>query len=174
MPIRCAAPNNKCNAFLVRFDLEKLGLPAKAQVTEATVSFYVWDPSSVGNTKVHAFPVQTAWDEKTVTWRESAAGKSWQDGAGFAFGADTGPPGPAVVVKPEQGSDTAEPPLEYQLDVTDLVRAWLNGGTPNHGLGIAPVIDTTVDEGLLTRFQVCGSQYSRPQYTPKLTVQTRP
>jgi hypothetical protein len=169
-PVRRA---EQSNAFLVRFDLEKLGLTPNAHVAEATVSFCVWDPSSSGNTKVCAFPLLTAWDPETVTWHQPAAGKSWQGGAGFAFGPDTGPAGSAVVVKAEQGSDTADPPIEYQLDVTDLVRAWLNGAAPNYGLAIAPVIDTSVDEGLLTRFQVCGSQYSRPQYTPKLTVQAR-
>lgn len=169
-PIRHA---EQCNAFLVRFDLAKLRLPPKAHVTEATVSFYVWDPSSSGNTKVCAFPMQTEWDKQTVTWRQPAPGKSWRDGAAFAFGADTGPAGSEVVVKAEQGSDTADPPIEYQLDVTDLVRAWLDGRTPNHGLAIAPVSDASVDEGLLTRFQVCGSHYSRSQYTPKLTVQAQ-
>lgn len=169
-PVRRAEQNN---AFLVRFDLQKLGLPPRARVAEATVSFYVWDPSSSGNTKVCAFPLLTDWDQETVTWRQPAPGKSWREGAGFAFGADTGPAGATVVVKPEQGSDTADPPIEYQLDVTDLVRTWLDGSTPNYGLAIAPVIDASVDEGLLTRFQVCGSQYSRAQYTPKLTVQAR-
>jgi serine/threonine protein kinase len=169
-PIRRA---ERCNAFLVRFDLEKLGLAAKNQVAEAKVSFFVWDPSSSGNTKVCAFPLLTAWDPATVTWRQPSPGKSWRGGVGFAFAADTGPAGAEVVVKPEQGSDTAEPPIEYQLDVTDLVRAWLDGRTPNHGLAIAPVIDPSVDEGLLTRFQVCGSKYNRAEYTPKLTVQSR-
>ena len=170
-PVRRAA---ECNAFLVRFDLDKLGLPPKARVVEAKVSFYVWDPSSAGNTKVCAFALKTAWEPQTVTWRQPAFDKSWAGGATFSFAADTGSPSPGVVVKAEDGSDTAEPPIEYQLDVTDIVRAWLEGGTPNYGLAIAPVIDTSVDEGLLTRFQVCGALYSRSQFTPKLTVQSRP
>jgi hypothetical protein len=166
---------DQCNAFLVRFDLAKLGVPPKARVAQATVSFYVWDPSSRGKTKVCAFPLKTAWDEATVTWRRPAADKSWQGGEGFAFGADTGPAGPAVVVEPDQeGTDTADPPIEYQLDVTDLVRSWLDGGAPNYGVAIAPVIDPSVDEGTQTRFQVYGSEHSRAEYTPKLTVQVRP
>ena len=118
---------DQCNAFLVRFDLAKLEVPPKAHVAKATVSFYVWDPSSRGKTKVCAFPLKTAWDEVTVTWREPAVGKSWQGGQDFAFGADAGPAGPAVVVEPDQGSDTVDPPIEYQLDVTDLVHSWLDG-----------------------------------------------
>jgi len=35
---------------------------------------------------------------------------------------------------------------------------------------IAPVIDRSVDEGFLTRFQIYGSEYGREQYTPKLDV----
>jgi hypothetical protein len=166
---------DQCNAFLARFDLEGAGVPPRARVARATVSFYVWDPSSIGKTKVCAFPLKTAWDEATVTWRQPAAGKSWRGGQGFAFGADTGPAGPPVVVLPDQeGTDTVDPPIEYQLDVTDLVRSWLEGGTPNHGLAIAPVIDPGVDEGLRTRFQVYGSEHSQAAYTPKLTVQVRP
>ena len=38
--------------FLVRFDLERLGLPAGAKVERATVGFSVGDPSSQGRTKV--------------------------------------------------------------------------------------------------------------------------
>jgi serine/threonine protein kinase len=164
----------QCNPFLVRFDLARLGVPPKARVVKAVVSFYVWDPSSSGRTKVCAFPLKTAWDEATVTWRQPAAGKSWQGGEGFAFGADAGPPGPGVVVEPDQGSDTVDPPIEYQLDVTDPVRSWLDGGAPNHGLAIAPVIDPSVDEGFLTRFQMYGPEHGRAQYTPKLTVQVQP
>ena len=134
------------------------------------MSFYVWDPSRWGKTKVCAFPLKTAWDEATATWREPTTGRSWQGGQSFAFGSDAGPPGPAVVVEPEQGRDTVDPPTEYRLDVTDLVRSWLDGGAPNHGLAIAPVIDRSVDEGVMTRFQIYGSEYVREQYTPKLDV----
>jgi hypothetical protein len=162
---------DRCNAFLVRFDLAKLELPPKARVAKATVSFYVWDPSSRGKTKVCAFPLETAWDEVTVTWRGPAVGKSWQGGKGFAFGSDAGPAGPAVVVQPDQGSDVVDPPTEYQLEVTDLVHTWLDGRAPNHGLAIAPAIDPSVDEGFMTRFQIYGSEHSQEQYTPKLTVQ---
>jgi hypothetical protein len=176
-PFGAAARDNavrrfdRCDAFLVRFDLAKLGVPPRARVAKATVSFYVWDPSSRGKTKVCAFPLKTAWDEATATWRGPATGRSWRGGQGFAFGSDAGPPGPAVVVEPDQGRDTVDPPTEYRLDVTDLVRSWLDGEAPNHGLAIAPVIDSGVDEGSMTRFQIYGSEHSREQYTPKLDVE---
>jgi len=165
---------DQCDAFLVRFDLTKLELPPAAHIAKATVSFFVWDPSSMGKTKVCAFPLKTAWDEVAVTWREPAVGKAWQGGQSFTFAADAGPPGPEVVVEPEAGSDTADPPIEYQLDVTDWVRAWQGAGAPNYGLAIAPVIDPSVDEGILTRFQIYGSEHNQQQYTPKLTVHVQP
>ncbi len=165
---------DQCNALLVRFDLTKLEMPPQARVTKATASFYVWDPSSMGKTKICAFALKTAWDEVAVTWHEPAVGKSWQGGSGFSFSADIGPAGPAVVVEPDAGSDTADPPIEYQLDVTDLVRTWQGGRAPNHGLAIAPVIDASVDQGILTRFQVYCSEHNRQEFTPKLTVQVQP
>jgi hypothetical protein len=161
----------KCNALLVRFDLTKLSVPSKARLAKASVSFFVWDPSAHGKTKVCVFPMKSAWDDATVTWRQPAAGQGWSGDGGFAFGVDTGAAGNDVVVEPDApGTDTAEPPIEYRIDVTDLVRAWLKG-EPNHGLAIAPVIDPSVDKNFFTRFQVYGSAYVRAQYTPTLTVE---
>jgi Protein kinase domain len=170
-PLRRA---EQCNAFLVRFEMPKAAAESVGRVEKATLSFYVWDPSSAGKTKVCAFPMKTAWEEETVTWREPSTGHSWKGSAGFAIDADAGPPGPGVIVDPEQGNDTADPPIEYQLDVTDLVRAWLNEGAPNHGLAIAAVSDPTVDEGTLTRFQILGSDHKDAQFTPTLTMQMAP
>ncbi len=165
--------NEASAAFLVRFDLDRLGLSRGSRVRRATVSFYVWDPSSQGRTKVCAFGMKTPWDEATATWTEPAAGKAWQGGKVFAPGTDTGPAGPAVVVEPDRGSDTVDPPLEYQLDVTALVQGWLDGA-PNHGLAVMPVPDRAVDEGHFTRFQAYASEYTRAKYTPKLTIRLAP
>jgi serine/threonine protein kinase len=165
---------DQCNAFLVRFNLDDLGLTPGAEVENATLAFYVWDPSSSGKTKVCAFQLTTAWDEATVTWRAPSAGKSWRGGEHFAFGADTGPAGPGVVVAPDQaGTDTVDPPIEYHLDVTSIVRSWLHGDAPNYGLAIASVFDPSVDEGILTRFQAFSSEQRQGEYSPKLTVLAR-
>jgi len=164
---------SQVNALLVSFDLASLNLSPQARVEKAFVSFFVWDPSSQGKAKLAAFPLSSAWDEASVTWRQRAAGQPWS-GTEFVLGVDTGPPGPGVVVDPEQGSDTLDPPREYQLDVTDVVRAWLINPAANFGLAIAPVIDAKVDQGIMSRFQVYGSENWRQQYTPKLTVQTLP
>lgn len=162
-------------AFLVRFDLDQAGLSRRTKFEKATVSFFIWDPpSDKFDTKVCAFPVKTSWDEAGATWRQAADGRPWQGGKNFAFGTDTGPAGSHVIVKPEQGSDTVDPPLEYQLDVTTMVRAWLDGSSPNYGLAIAPVKDPAIDGKMGTRFQMYSSKHSRTQYTPKLTLHLAP
>lgn len=165
---------DQATAFLVRFDLAKAGLPSKARVEKARVSFYVWDPSSGGKTKVCAFSLRTPWDEATATWRQAAKGKPWKGGTNFALGEDTGPASPPVTVFPEKGRDTiVDPPIEYQLDVTAFVQDWLDGAA-NHGLAIAAVSDRAIDEGWQSRFQIYASEYPRVQFTPKLTVRLRP
>jgi hypothetical protein len=163
----------QCSALLVRFDLSKLKLKPNARVESAMLSFYVWDPSSHGKTRVNVYPMKTAWDESSVTWQAPQVGKSWQRGPVFSLDADAGPAGPAVTVLPEAGADTADPPIEYQFDVTELARAWLDGSAPNLGVAIAPAIDPSVDEGILSRFQVFSSEYSHVNQTPKLTLQVR-
>ena len=97
-------------------------------------------------------------------------GKSWQGSENFMLDADAGPAGPPVVVDPEDGSDTVDPPTEYLLDVTNLMRTWLDGKSPNHGLAIAPVIDPAIDQGTHARFQIFSSEHTQKQYTPKLSV----
>ena len=160
----------RCNALLVHFDLTKLQLPPNAKLVKAAVSFYVWDPSPGGNTKICAFGLKTAWDEAAVTWQRPDCGGRWKGGQAFKFGVDTLPPGRHVVVLPDQGRDTVDPPLEYRLDVTPLVRAWLSGKAENYGLAIAPVIDRAIDDGRQARFQVVASEDARKRYTPKLTI----
>lgn len=162
------------SAFLVRFDLDGLALPRSAKIARATVGFFVWDPSSQGRTKVCAFPLKTAWDEAAATWRQAAEGKPWKGGPAFALDVDTGPAGPAAIVKPDDGSDLADPPLAYSLDVTDVVQSWLDGRSPNLGLAIVPVGDRSIDEGAYTRFQIYASEFAQARFTPKLTVEVLP
>ena len=164
------AKADESGAFLVRFDLGKLELPKGAKIAKATLSFYVWDPSSQGDTKVCAFPLKAAWEEASATWNQPSEGKAWTGGKAFALKDDAGTASAPVVVKPDMGSDTVDPPLEYQLIVTDMVRAWLDGTAPNHGLAIVPLPDRAIDEGFHTRFQMYASEYQQVKYTPKLMV----
>jgi len=161
---------DRTNAFLVRFDLAGK-MPQGAKVASAKLTFYVWDPSSKGKTRVCAYRLITDWDERTVTWKASAVGKTWADEAGFEVGKDTpkDPDGDAIV-PPDDGADTADPPLEYSIDVTKSVAAWLSGQAKNLGLAIVPLIDRSVDDGQHTRMQVLASEYRDKEFTPRLTL----
>jgi hypothetical protein len=75
-----------------------------------------------------------------------------------------------VIVPPDDGADTADPPLEYSIDVTKSVAAWLSGQAKNCGLAIVPIADRAVDDGQWTRFQLLASEYPDKQFTPKLAV----
>lgn len=158
------------DAFLVRFDLDRLKLPAGARVKRATLSLFVWDPSSQARTKVCAFPLKTAWDEATATYAAPARDRTWKNGA-FDPGHDAGAASPATIVPPDAGDDTVDPPLEVRLDVTEFVRAWLAGKQPNHGVAIAPVPDRAVDDGHHTRFQLYAREHAGGRHAPRLTVE---
>ncbi len=160
---------HRTNAFLVRFELSGAQAPAAGQLISATLSFYVWDPSSHGRTTVCALPLKQAWDEDTATWRRSAAGAAWLGGDCYAYGVGPGPASPQIVVLPNRQQDVVDPPVEYQMDVTGMVRTWL-AGQPNHGLAIAPLIDPSVDRHVPSYFSIYGSEHERGEFTPKLTV----
>lgn len=161
------------SALLVRFDLSKLDLPADARVVRAKLHFYVWDPSSRADTKVEARALRTAWDEATVAWRRPAEDKSWRGDREFSLAQDTAPAAGSVIVKPDQGGDTADPPIEYAVDVTELVRSWRSGQTPNEGVALVAIPDRAIDDGHHTRFQAYASEHPRVTWTPKLTVEMR-
>jgi hypothetical protein len=161
------------SAFLVKFDLRGR-LPKAAKVVKARLHFYVWDPSSKGRADVRAYRVtSTDWDERTVTWRQAAAGRPWKGRDGFAIGADTlAQEDGKVVVPPDQGRDTVDPPLEYTVDVTPSGQAWTAGKAGSFGVALVAVANRAVDDGNWVRMQILGSEYGQKQYTPKLTILT--
>ena len=124
--------------------------------------------------KVSLFGMKTAWDEPSATWRHPASGKSWNgEGGSFKIGRDTDSAVSSVSVEPDLGSDTADPPLEYRLDATELVRGWLADPKSNFGAALAPVIDRGVDDGQFSRLQVLASEWRETSYTPKLSVELK-
>ena len=158
------------NAFLVHFDLAKGKIKKSAKVKKATFSIFIWDPSSRGRAKTAAWMVTTAWNETSATWNSPSQGIKWQGGS-FTFDKDTGQQSKFIVIEPDQGRDTVNPPLEYKFDVTGIVSLWLSGKAPNYGLAVASVVDRSVDEGNYTRNQVIASEYDQVKYTPRLEIE---
>ncbi len=162
------------NVFLVRFGLGAAGLTAQSKIARATFSFFVWDPHDRASTRVRVYPLKTAWDEATVTWKQPADGQKWQGGDAFDLKADSMLPMAQCVVKPDLEKDTVDPPVEYQVDVTAILNVWLLGNHPNHGLVLVPTEDRAIDDGHCTRFQIYASKHPRVQYTPTLKVELAP
>ncbi|MCA9245829.1 MAG: DNRLRE domain-containing protein [Planctomycetales bacterium] len=157
------------NVFLARFALDSLNLPARDRLDYAALSLFVWRYSENANMRICTFALGQPWDEATVSWRRAAAGRSWRGGLGFASSVGPGPAGPSVLFQPNADGVSANDVHEIQLDVTDIVRAWLNG-TPNYGLAVSPVIDPRIDGGYAAHFHFYASEYARIQHTPRLVL----
>lgn len=168
------ARNDASGAFLVAFDPAALRVLEAEQVHSATLSVFVWDPSSRGRTRLDALPLTTAWDAATATWGHAALGRRWSAGA-FDPVRDAGPRVATTIVEPDAaGSDVADPPVEARLDVTDAVRAWLRDPASNRGLALVPVPDRSIDEGYTTRMQLYASEERTGKLGPRLSVIARP
>lgn len=154
---------SQASAMLLRFDLPKL--PAD-RLLRATLQFRVWDPSNKGRAKVVALPLKQAWDEATVNWVTG-----WLTGT-FSLQVDAGAVLGTVIVEPDQGTDTAHPPIVYDVDVTAAARQWLSG-QPNHGIALTTLADRAVDDGHHTRFQVYASEYNNAAFGPSLVLELR-
>jgi len=154
--------------FLVHFDLEKLGIPPKA-TSRKRQSVCVWDPSSAGKTKVLRLSPETAWIQNGHL---ASAGNLVSRGktVGFEVGADAGPQ-PLHRCEARRTGPTPSTANRYRVDVTEM-SSLAGRRYAQLRLAIAPVIDTSVDEGVLTRFQ-CSAPTQPVSYSPKLSVQVR-
>ena len=158
--------------FLLRFELSKLPL-ASSDLVRARLMLYVWDPSGQGNTKVAFAPLRTPWKEMEASWMQPSLGSAWNSGANFNLEKDSTGIVTTAIVAPDAGDDLANPPREIVVDITPAVKQWLERPQSNLGLAVCPVIDRTVDEGHHTRFQVYSSEYTAPEWTPRLVIDMR-
>lgn len=161
-----------CNAMLMKFKLPDRSSIAGKTLVKATLSFYVWDPSSSGNTRVCAYPITTPWVADEATWNRASRSSGWKS-SHFTIGSDTSGQVGQTIIPPDRGSDIADPPLEYHIDITAAVEAWLTGSKSNLGIAVGPVVDRDIDEGHFTRIQLYGSKWQKKEETPQLILQWR-
>ncbi|GIW86074.1 MAG: hypothetical protein KatS3mg108_0398 [Isosphaeraceae bacterium] len=162
--------NQTPGAFLVAFTPAALGPIQAERLHSATLTLYVWDPSTQGRTRLDALPLTTPWDAAAASWNHAAAGRHWATGS-FDPAHDCGPPAATTVVEPDApGTDTADPPIAIRLDLTETVRGWLRDPASNHGLALVPVPDRSIDEGYTTRLQLYGSEERTGRFGPRLDL----
>jgi serine/threonine protein kinase len=160
------------SAWLLRFAIDRAHFSPATHVRKATLTFFVWDPHSSAVTRVGVFPVKVFWSDPT--WAQPTRKTTWKGGKSFDPALDLGAAASSTVVRPDPVNDIVDPPVKYDLDVTEIVRSWIEGNVANHGLAVMPIADRTVDNGSQSRFQVRRTTAKQQQYAPKLTIDVGP
>lgn len=96
---------------LLKFGLKKI--PAGARIISAKIKLYI-DYSPDCHTTLYLTPymIMDHWSEKTVTWNNA----------------------PSVDYGTSGWTEGIKKPGWYQLNVTDIIKAWINEDFPNYGL----------------------------------------
>jgi hypothetical protein len=112
---------------LFRFDTSSV--PPGAPVVQATLHLHLVDYCDLvpGTHRVTAYRTIAPWDELSVTWNDKPGfaeehGSVWIPSGGLGW---------------------------YSLDVTDLVRGWMNGSSSNHGLTLRGPESSGIDTAWL-------------------------
>jgi RHS repeat-associated protein len=144
------AANGVVHRPLLRFDLRDV--PAKATVASATLTL-AWPastaPTGLPNRGVNLHRVTRAWGEGTgvypgqcngsgAGWNETQGGLRWAAGGDIDATADvtTAPKARSTVGASGFGTDA--------FNVLALVREWVNGEAPNHGMLLKLADDATI------------------------------
>lgn len=109
---------------------------------------------------VGAYGLQRAWLEEEVTWKDARNGVPWGQAGAEDTGSDrdAAPVGSRVVNEVEKW---------YDIDVTSLVQAWVNGTRANNGLILIP-------SGLTVEMSFWSSEFGTQDWHPKLVVDYHP
>lgn len=111
---------------LLRFDVASLGLAADDVISGFIV---LWNNGSDGGSLPASFDVHrvtSEWAAAEATWNNRKAGTPWGT-AGGDFAA-------AVELSYQIASPLTADGNQRRLDLTELIKAWLAGTDPNHGL----------------------------------------
>lgn len=120
----CSDGNGTCTSIL----------PGSCDVTEATITVYVWD-STVDRFAI--YEVKRPWDETTATWNTTNGTTAWQT-AGADGVIDRGQTNLAAAGGFGSGSSPAPYPHTLNDNGRQLVEDWVRGVKPNHGFIIMP------------------------------------
>lgn len=144
---------------LLRFDLSPT-IPAGQLIISATLTLYVRDGETVPNT-IGVHQVLTSWTESGVTWNNQ----------------------PAHQPTAASSQTIGTPPGFVTWDVTQLVRDWYSGASPNNGLKLVSTSETvgTFDSKTFDSKEKAGGnlpclsvEYTTPTATLTPTPSTTP
>ncbi|MBC7224224.1 MAG: DNRLRE domain-containing protein, partial [Anaerolineae bacterium] len=145
---------------LLQFDLAPVATLSPAQVDRAVLVLWVDAQTNPQEMTLKAYPVTVAWDAATANWMEAAAGMPWTL------------PGASAAPDDYLTLPMASAPLQVGrwavLDVTDIVKGWLGGTLPNHGLLL------TGESPGAVRYSLGGSLHTQAGARPALLVESHP
>lgn len=145
---------------LVRFDLSPLATLSPAQVDRAILVVWAETQTNPQGMTLKAYPVTTAWDAASANWIEAAAGMPWTL-PGASAAPDDYLTEPMATASLAVGRWTV-------LDVTDVVKQWLDGSLPNNGLLL------TGESPGAVRYSLGGSLHTQAGARPALLVESHP
>ena len=115
---------NVSDAF-IRFDLSDI--PLGSQIIEARLDLQLVSATNANTLTIQVQRANRAWTESGLTWNDASSGQPWTGGGASAV--------------PEDRSDEiyasatiSENTAGFSLDVTELVRDWVQQGVQNNGL----------------------------------------
>lgn len=151
---------------LIRFDLS--AIPPNSRVVSASLNLYNTTPSTPDGTgafarRANLYRVLKPWAEDGATGDAADTGEPWGN-RGMAAEVDYEP-------APASFADIVNAGW-YDWEVTNLVRGWVRGEIPNHGLVLRDA--TGYEAGQQDGRAFCSSQWDEAEKRPKLTVVYNP
>lgn len=113
-------------APIIRFDLSGLANPEDLLVAQARLKFYVESRTNSQPIVASAYGVNKEWVANQATWQNAKANDPWGVGGCNAV------PGDRSGVASDEVTISAVDTW-VSLDVTEIVRGWLSGESPNYG-----------------------------------------
>ena len=120
---------------LFRFDVSSVPRGAKVRLARLRLHVASWDvdPRKLNaedrSVKASVARLIETWDEAAATWYEASKNRPWQ-----TIGGTIRPNSQIVVPTVIEKRDSRGRIVRVAWDVTSLVRDWLSGRRPNHGL----------------------------------------
>lgn len=142
---------------LIKFPLDAIPYPLDVAVAQATLKLYVIGSTNYNPLWAYAYGVNRPWDANEATWVQATASDAW-----LRSGCDAVPEDRSGDASPEVGIFMAE--TYISLDVTEIVRAWLNGTAPNNGILVK------ASSGASVEWELASADHANPAFRPQLQV----
>lgn len=142
---------------LLKFPLDAIPYPLDVAVAQATLRLYVIGSTNYNPLWAYAYSVNRPWNANEATWVQATASQAWS-----RSGCDAVPEDRSGDASPEVGIFMAE--TYVSLDVTEIVRAWLNGTAPNNGILVK------ASSGASVEWELASADHANPAFRPQLQV----